>query len=338
MKNLLKSTLVIAVTVGLAACGNDGYVETGVPAALDISGTGIKGALAFATVNAFKNPDLSTVVATTQTDKDGDYTLVIPSDSSSAGTYLVRLTADEDTTMICDATLCVGGKTRGETIPSADLKDLELSTITNADGSGAISAEMNALTTLATNSVLSAAELDDKIDLSDATTLKKQQENASRVVGSLLGVNLSETNIFDVDIVDASESKNVSTTDEVAATLTLINASLSGLEPASGETLADAINGYVEAVSVVIAAPNATGSKATDALAEVNMVQAEISQEVTDLAVDIEMDTGNEVDVKGVPTDVDTDFISDIKDDIGNEAELTGGTGGTGGTGTSTGG
>ncbi|MFT4724853.1 MAG: hypothetical protein ACI9YP_001254 [Colwellia sp.] len=43
------------------------------------------------------------------------------------------------------------------------------------------------------------------------------------MIGAILGLDLSETNLFDVVIVDASVSANVSTDDMIAATLTLIN-------------------------------------------------------------------------------------------------------------------
>jgi hypothetical protein len=55
--------------------------------------------------------------------------------------------------MTCDTKVC-GEVVRGGVVPASQLVGLELSTMSNSDGSGSISAEVNALTTLATEIIL----------------------------------------------------------------------------------------------------------------------------------------------------------------------------------------
>jgi hypothetical protein len=125
------------------------------PSTLDVSGSGIKGLLANALVEVFDSSDVETALANTQTDENGDYTLSLTDASGEAitGTFFVRVSADEDTTMTCDTKVC-GEVVRGGVVPASQLVGLELSTMSNSDGSGSISAEVNALTTLATEIIL----------------------------------------------------------------------------------------------------------------------------------------------------------------------------------------
>jgi hypothetical protein len=339
MNKIISATLATAIALSLSACGSKKTPRESVdpvpttPSALAISGSGIKGTLANALVEAFRSSDLSTVVATTQTDANGDYSLALTHASGEpiTGTFVVRLTADEDTTMICDAAFC-GDLERGDTIPAAQLKDLELSTITNSDGSGEIDAEINALTTMATKTILAVAASDSSIDLSSATTLVGLQKGASNTIGAMLGVDLSTTNIFDVVIVDASKSDDISTTDSVAATLTFINGALSGLNVAEDSTLAETIGNYFASVAAVTEAilkdPKAElDTETAAALVKLNSLQAEISQGVTDLAVVVQGDTTATLTFSTPPTSVDVQAIANTATDI------TGGTGGTGTTG-----
>jgi hypothetical protein len=337
MKNLLKSTLVVAATVGLSACGNDDYVPPvapAVPTTLDITGQAVKGSLALATVNVYAAGDTAkaTILATTQTDVNGDYTLQVV-DATGApikGAFLIDVVADEDTTMICDATLC-GDVVRGGSIPAIQLTGLSLSTFSYSDGE-AISADVNSLTTMATDTILASAALNGSaIDLANvsAADVLGFQKNASVIIGAILGVDLSESNLFTLDIVDASVSANVSTTDSITATLTLINASLSSLDVAVGSTLAAEITAYVDAVEIVtgelLADPEAVLNPA--ALVTINSTQAEIADEVTMIAAEVVSDTGVDVPTKVVPTTVDTEALSET---VGEIITGTGATGGTG--------
>jgi hypothetical protein len=341
MKNLLKSTLVVAVTVGLSACGNDDYKPPEgpvVPTTLDLTGSIVKGSLISAKVQVYRASDtlfttpLTTDPVDVQTDDKGDYILQVVDATGDPikGAFLIEVEADEDTTMICDAIKC-GTLDRGDIIPATELTGLSLSTFSYSDGE-AIKADVNSLTTMATDTILASAALNGSaIDLANvsAADVVGFQKDASVIIGAILGVDLSESNLFTIDIVDASVSASVSTTDSVAATLTLINASLSSLDVAAGSTLSAEITAYVNAVKTVtgelLADPEAVLTPA--ALVTINNTQAKIAVQVADLAIEVGMDTGVDVPTKVVPTTVDTDALSDT---IGDIIKGTGATGGTG--------
>ena len=344
MKKLHLSSLAVAVALTLAACGGSSSSDPEPPpppppppepSTLAFGGTAIKGTLINALVEVFAADDIeqTTVLASGQTDANGDYSIEVTDASGDpiVGAFVVRITADDDTTMICDALVCEGG-VQGEAVPVANL---ELSTITYSDESGTVDADINVLTTLATETIISAATVEGtEIDLSTITVeeLTEVQGDASEIIGAVLGVDLSETNLFDVEIVDASTSADVSTDDATAATLTVINASFSSLDVGDGETLGDVIVDYVAAVTEVttILIENAdadVGLEAAEALVIIQETQAEIAEEVIDITTVIEQDTGVDVPVAEVPTTVDPDDIADTVGDVTG----TGGTGGTDG-------
>lgn len=338
MKKIVRTTLAVSIALALTACNNDNNDPT--PTTLDISGAAIKGTLAAATVNVYAASDAerATVLATAQTDANGDYSVQVI-DATGAeimGTFVVEVVADEDTTMICDATMC-GDVARGESIPAAELEGLSLSTITYSDGN-AISADVNSLTTMATDTILSSAAIEGSaIDLASisAADFLEVQNDTSEIIGAILGVDLSATNIFAIDIVDASVSADVSVEDSITATLTLINASLTSLDVADGSTLSDAINDYVNAVETVTAALLVDadvdlGTANSEALATINATQAQISDEVTMISAEITTDTGVEVPTEEVPTELDEEALGET---VGEIIDGTGGTGGTGGEG-----
>ena len=246
------------------------------------------------------------------------------------GSFLIELVADADTTMLCDAVMC-GDVERGDPIPASQLEGLTLSTVTYSDGTTIDNVDVNSLTTMATDAIFSAVSLNPNLDLADAATFLTLQEDASEVVGAIIGVDLSESNIFAIDIVDASVSADISTTDSIAATLTLINASLSGLD-ATGSTLEAEITAYLDAVeevtSAVLAYPDVDlGATNSDALDLVNETQAIISVEVAEIASVVGSEEGGVVlELEEVPTELDEEALSET---IG---EIISGTGATGGT------
>jgi len=344
MKKIVRTTLVASIALALTAC-NFGSKNTTpdpiVPTTLNISGGAVKGSLAFATVNVYaaSDTDKTTVLATTQTDANGDYTVQVVDATGAAitGAFVIEVVADEDTTMICDSTRC-GDLAYGDPILSTSLVGLTLSTISYSDG-GAIDADVNSLTTMATDTILAAATIDGSaLDLAtvSATDFLTIQTDASGVIGAILGVDLSATNLFAIDIVDAAVPGDVSTTDSIAATLTLINASLSSLEVADGATLADEISAYLDAVeevtTILLVTPDASLSTVSgDALATINETQAEISDEVGQIAAIVVTEGGGEaIPVEEVPAALDEEALGDT---VGDIITGTGGTGATGGEG-----
>ncbi|NQY63797.1 MAG: hypothetical protein HRT38_08660 [Alteromonadaceae bacterium] len=351
MKKLFRTALAATIALTLVACHDsdkkdpDPVPEVIVPTTLDITGQAVIGKLAGALVEVFNVDDLTTPIGTAaQTDANGDYAVTITDDEGNpiVGAYVVHVSADEDSTMVCSAITC-GDVVRGELIPAADLTGLVLSTFTYSDGTGTIEADVNALTTMATDAILSAAEANENIDLSVVSQdgVASLQLSASQVVGSLLGLELAETNIFDVNIVDASVSADVPADDAITATLTLINASFSGLDSDAvagrtnpsyanrsamaglGSVMAQYFTTFKAVVGILVATDAEVSNVSTEQLAVITSTQSQISQLVSDLSTLIGNDTGTPPVVVEVETEVDLEEIIEI---IG---EIETGTGGT---------
>lgn len=340
MNRLIKTTMVLAVTALTAACAPAYKVPApGVtpppPSTLNIDGDANKGALASATVNVYAGSDLekTTILATTQTEADGTYSVEVVDASGEpiTGTFLIDVVADEDTTMICDATMC-GDVARGETIPSSEVQGLILSTITYAE-TATVSADVNSLTTMATNNIItSASNESSEIDLGDITpaSFEVLQQSTSEIVGAIVGIDLSTTNIYDVVIPDASESSAVASDDAIAATLTLFNASLSSLNGTDDLTLEQRITAYIGSVDTATAAVLADpevdlGTVAPESLAIINNTQAQVSEESTMITAEIVSDTGVEIEVEELPTELDEEALGETAGEIINRTGATGG-------------
>jgi hypothetical protein len=176
------------------------------------------------------------------------------------------------------------------------------------------------------------------------------QQNASVVVGEILGVDLSETNIYDITIVDSTDTQGVAdaeltgTDPSITNTLTLINASLAAITIPAESTLAEVINDYVQTVAVVantVVEALAEGVDIATALADPATVdaqvalaeaQVEISDQVTLIQETVEADAANEgiavvIEVVVVPV-----VVQPIEVELGNGViTVTGGTGATDG-------
>lgn len=360
MKKIFRIALAASVLSILSACNNDDKKDPPpTPTTLEIEGTVIKGTFAGALVEIFNASDLTTPIGSTQTDDVGHYTIIItnPAGDPFVGTYVVKISADEDSTMVCDALTC-GEFNRGDLIPAHDLKGLSLSSIGYAEG---VSEEIttinvNGLSTMATDAVLAQVAANpnlvsaiDTLPIEDVTTL---QENASVVVGEILGVDLSESNIFEITIVDSTDTQDVAdavdaarTSASITNTLTLINASLAGLPISSGSTLGDTINNYLDDVAVVtttVVEAIADEADIATALADpatvaaqlaLAVVQIEISDQANTLQQEIESDANTAgidvvIDIVEIPT-----IVPEIEIDLGDivVVTVTGGTGNTGG-------
>ncbi|MFT7006545.1 MAG: hypothetical protein ACJAXJ_001053 [Colwellia sp.] len=368
MKNLLKSTLVVAVAVGLSACGNDDYVapvEPTIPTTLDLTGSIVKGSLISAKVQIYRASDtafttpLTTDPIDVQTDENGDYTATVVDASGNAivGSLVVNITTDDDTQMRCDAAVaCADGTLRGNLIPTSEIAGLSLSTITLAtvDASGAsvpIDADANTFTTMATDAVLAqvTANPNIKIDTLGASGFAALQKNASVVVGTLLGVDLSTTSVFDIKIVDSTDTDafTAAATDagngaSLTNTLTLINSSFAAITGEAGSTISDTINSYVQKVAVVsataavaianeedVTAALAGNAVAQAAFAAVTGFQTEISDKVAETKAAVEVESNTVIASDDVPTIIADDVLSGIVlDDVPLDS-ITGATGGT---------
>lgn len=125
MKKILRTTLAVSIALALTACNNgDKYVE---PATMDIMGSAVKGSLRSATVLIYRATDttfatpLTTEPEDIQTKGDGSYeaTVVDASGNAIVGALVVKIIADDNTEMRCDAAVeCADGTPRGEWIPN----------------------------------------------------------------------------------------------------------------------------------------------------------------------------------------------------------------------------
>lgn len=345
MKKAVKTILAASITLALTACGgfsnsSPEIVVPVTPTTLSLSGDAVKGTLAFATVQAYAAQDLTTEIAEpVQTDVNGDYTLTLTDVSGDpiTGAVVVIITADDDTTMICDAAVACGDVARGDAIQAIDLAGLSLSTFTYADsGTGDISnVKVSALSTMATNAILASAAENDAIELGNLTaeSVAELQVSGSEIVGAILGLDLMDINLYSLNIADASDSSNVPTDDINASTLSFINASLSNLTIADGEVLGNVLATYFDNTRVISAAVIANvnvdlAADFSDAVANIALVQSQISMETALIKTQVEQDSGVVITTQLVSDTVDP---TEIGKAIGEIISGTGGTGLTGG-------
>jgi len=331
MKNLLRSTLAIAIGLSLAACGSSSDSST----TLSVNGPApIKGTLLGADVKIYRAAQAGQEgqeLDTTQTDlTSGEYSFNL--ENTTGGAFVIEVTADEDTTMVCDAVQCpVTGDpafvNKSELVGPTDLAGLTLSTFIYTDGSTTISPKINALTSMATNAILASVDANASLEFSSLTqsSVTELQEDSSGVIASILGVDLNGANIYNMEIVDASNTDDVSTTDSTLATLTLVNAALSGLTPTG--TLGETINDYFEAVEAVT-------TVAFTATKEIPADYSTVTQQIADIAVvqnevadDVATEAGNISGVTVVEVDdaVDLDKLIATIDEILNTGAINSG-------------
>ena len=326
MKKIVQTTLAATLTMALVACGGSSNDEVAVePTTLDISGQAIKGTMANATVQLFAANDLTTPIATVQSDANGEYSFNIEDANGDpiVGAYVVRVTADEDTTMICDASAC-GDVARGETIPAADLVGVSLSSFTYSDGSSSsVDVDVNVLTSMATEILIAEATT---VDFGNITPENAEalQEDASKLVLTTLGIDVEGTNLFTIDLIDASTYTAESQFNNDIDTLTLINASFSGFGDLSiGEQIEQTLTALNSVLSTIIETGEITDISQEDLTALENSIPL-INQEVADIIAAILADTANEIEFTPLPTAIDLDVV------IEAVASIEPGTGATG--------
>lgn len=201
----------------LSACGSDSDNEVIKSVSQEqkvaITGTVVKGTLASAIVKLFKASDLAIPIATTITGTNGEYELTYTAmKGENSGTLIVKVSVDDDTTMVCDADEC-DGVANGSTLVATELGVLELSTHLAIDANqndqvNVNNVPVNTLTTVATSIIL--AETNDS-DLSAMTlsNLSSLQKEVTLVVMAALGVSTDVgTNLFDINLPDASDIPN----------------------------------------------------------------------------------------------------------------------------------
>lgn len=326
MKKIVQTTLAASITLALAACGsssssdNDGGTDPVTPSTLEFTGQAIKGTLANALVEIFSADNLETPIATTQTDENGDYSIEITDESGEpiVGAYVVNVTADEDTTMICDASVC-GDVVRGETIPAEALVGLTLSTVAYSNEEGSVNADVNALTSMAATTLLSSVASNENLDLSAITAedFAALQTGASQLVLEALGLDQETTNLFAIDIIDATEFSAETPLSDESNTLSLINASFSGL--GGDKTISEQLDETLDALDEILIHFVEEGEVSevdTGSVSTINNLLTALNQAVADINAEVAADTGIVLNITPLPTEIDLDAIDEAADAV----------------------
>lgn len=211
--------LVLSLTCAgmLSACGSDGDSEVIESVTQEqkvaITGTVVKGTLASAIVKLFKASDLVTPIATTSTRTNGEYELNYTAmKGENSGTLIVKVSVGDDTTMVCDANEC-GGVANGAILVATELGVLELSThlVIDANQNDQVNVNnvpVNTLTTVATSIILTETSNSD-LSAMTLSSLSSLQKEVTLVVMAALGVSTDVgTNLFDINLPDASDIPN----------------------------------------------------------------------------------------------------------------------------------
>ncbi|KMT64305.1 hypothetical protein [Catenovulum maritimum] len=260
-KSLKRSFLLILVMASthlVSGCSDSDDNNSMSKQAVTISGSAIKGTLNSAKVEAISAADMS-VLGTTQTNNEGEYTLEFEKNADQdSGLILIKVSADEDTEMICDADKC-GSVNNGDTVTASDLSGLELMTTLTLDKSTNSTVEVtglpvNSLTTAATE-VITNSLGGSVLSTLTGPDLSKLQQDASEVVLSSLGVSDRSLDIFSSKIPDATKieaglSASFSNQQKNTATqLSILNAAFAGTDDGLVNELSDYLNALKGALS-----------------------------------------------------------------------------------------
>jgi F5/8 type C domain len=199
------------------------------------------------TIESLSSTKKFTTQGSTVTDANGVITglsLVSDPGYSFNGMYRVTVTADDNSTMVCDAPVC-GDQVMGEALDGAALGGLTLTTLAwiqsnlgNAtDGTPEETVHANALTTMAT-AYIDARIASGDADLASVGGLEKEQLSASAQIMRVFGL-ASDVNLFDMKLVSGDNAENFTEVAGVIQTLSLINSTFANF--ASGKTQAEAL-------------------------------------------------------------------------------------------------
>ncbi|PID44311.1 MAG: hypothetical protein CSB47_11410 [Proteobacteria bacterium] len=182
-KNLLVLAVISALSFG---CIND---DKNNKEERSLSGSVAKGIVKNGTVTAYPlasdGTRGKTAVGTAKTADDGSYKLALTDDYDGTSPLLLELTANSDTTMVCDALSGCGDTPRGDDIPLADTDFILTAVIPSgrAKNGAKVDTAITAFTSMAANRVVSEGNISDS---SIRATNSK--------INELVGVNILSTN------------------------------------------------------------------------------------------------------------------------------------------------
>jgi hypothetical protein len=174
-----------------------------------ITGTAIKGTLISAVVELFNANDLETPIAVTSTGSNGEYELTFTgTKGDNLGTLVIKVSVDDNTTMICDAGDC-NGVSNGATLTLAEIGNLELWTHLVIDASQTAQVNVtdlpvNTLTTAATSVLLANTSASELSAMTEASLLDLQQELTQALLAALGVVTDADINLLNINLPDAT--------------------------------------------------------------------------------------------------------------------------------------
>ncbi|WNC71166.1 hypothetical protein RGQ13_13680 [Thalassotalea psychrophila] len=294
------------------------------------SGNALKGVLANADVNLYHYTDITNAVLSTTTDENGDYELSGLLDD--AGVYLISVTANDNTTMLCDVENCGTADAPiafGETVPSASLAGVELSNVTyvdDAEEAVTVNAQVNAVTSIATELYVSNLETTNP-DLGAITAddFTASQTAVTKTVAAIFGVEVTaHTNVFTLELPNLNDPEETAAADASESGFAIINAAVT---TSTSDNIAESIATIVETAVVLTEtdssdpayqeAASAWEDVQADVMAEAVVVsqnpEITLSEEAAEAVTEIE-DAANE----GVDLEEIEDAVEDAEDTVGN--------------------
>jgi hypothetical protein len=248
-----------------------------------LSGTAIKGVIAFGVVNVYASDDLTSpiFVSPETTDANGVYTLTVPADAAFASDLVVvEVVAAEDgsSTMICDANVVVGciiegvSYEFGEVMPLPPGFSLRAGLVAPGEGES-IPVHLNTMTELA-------------LKLADATTLngltfpldEASLDLAYAQLATLLNIDVGDfASVAGIDLSSPTAREGAS---EVELKVAIISAALLAVALEEPGTLSTLIAASTDSLATKVAA-FAADSTQDEPLAE---LLADVLEEAAELA------------------------------------------------------
>ena len=176
---------------------------------VSITGTAIKGTLASAVVELFEANDLETPIAVTSTGENGEYELTFTgTKGESFGTLVIKISVNDNTTMICDAGDC-NGVANGAILNFAEIGNLELWShlVIDASQSDTVTVTqipVNTLTTAATSLLLANTSASELSAMTESNLLVLQDELTQVLLAALGIVADADINLLNINLPDAS--------------------------------------------------------------------------------------------------------------------------------------
>ncbi|WP_371375338.1 hypothetical protein [Thalassotalea aquiviva] len=339
--NKITSILLLGASLTLTGCDlfdddNDKKIDPPVEDNSLFKGDVLKGDVIKGDVNLYAATDLNTSIFKTVTDENGNFStggFVMQS-----GIYMIKVTSNGETTMVCDTTNCGTEESPigfGATVPASQLTDLELSTVTYIDAEKqplVIDEQISAMSTVGAEMLIASLEKSGK-DISSITEagFKNLEKKTTKLTFDLFGITAPEgANLFDLSLPSLNKQGEISISNELAATVSMFNASIIGAS-GDGVSISDAINNTAVLATSFILDDTPANNNAWLALQKnvankaAAVGEAQAGNIPASAVSAVESNVNN-----GISLDEIKDSVTDIDNCASQDSCLTGGTGGTG--------